>query len=121
MIPLPPYIDKEAWEGFEEMRIMIKRPMTDRARKLILKRLDSIRKAGHCPNESLDQSTEHNWQTVYEPKPLELTQRAGSGDSSAYLAEQRRHALEAAETPPERKAEIAAMLSKAKSAIRRVA
>lgn len=67
-IALPGYIDPEAWAGFEEMRKLIRKPMTDRARKLVVYELDRLKRAGHCPNASLDQSTLHNWADVYAPQ-----------------------------------------------------
>ena len=78
MIPLPGYIDKEAWSGFEEMRRLIKKPLTDRARKLIVYELDRIKRAGHCPNAALDQSTNHCWSDVYPSKEKPIEAKAGS-------------------------------------------
>lgn len=65
---LPDWIDPEAWAGFEEMRRKVKKPLTDRARKIILKKLVEFRSKGHDPTEILDASTEHNWISVFEPK-----------------------------------------------------
>lgn len=72
MIALPGYIDRDAWQGFEDMRIKLKKPLTDRARKLIVYELDRIKQAGHCPNAALDQSTLHDWADVYVPKAKEI-------------------------------------------------
>ena len=70
MIPLPAYINLEAWAGFLEMRKAMPktRPFTDRAATLILYELQRIKDAGHCPNAALDQSTLHGWTDVYAPK-----------------------------------------------------
>ena len=66
MIPLPAYIDPEAWAGFVEMRLEIKnRPFTKRAAALILAELQRIKDAGHDANASLDQSTLRGWADVY--------------------------------------------------------
>ncbi len=65
---LPSWVDREAWDGFVEMRKMEKAPLTPRAIKLILKELYSMRSEGHCPNYALDQSTINNWKSVYPPK-----------------------------------------------------
>jgi hypothetical protein len=91
MIALPKYIDTEAWAGFEEMRKLIKKPMTDRARKQVVYELDRIRKAGHCPNAALIQSEVHCWADVYEPQQKEIKQAATSeADKTArFLAEER--------------------------------
>ena len=89
MIPLPKYIDIEAWEGFELMRKSIKKPLTDRSRKLILYELQRIKDAGHCPTAALDQSTNHCWADVYpsKDKPIEPAMRAEAEKTQQYLAE----------------------------------
>lgn len=94
MIALPGYIDKEAWEGFEEMRKLIKKPMTDRARKLIVFELDRIKRAGHDPNAALDQSTNKCWADVYQPqeKKIDVAPTNDYDKTRAHLEEQERHA-----------------------------
>lgn len=77
MIPLPAWVDQEAWLGFCEMRRKIKKPLTDRAAKLILAELYDIRDAGHCPNAALDQSTLCGYLDVY-PKKDKNIQRVGA-------------------------------------------
>lgn len=66
---LPDWIDAAAWSGFEEMRKKIRKPMTDRARSLVVNELARLRDAGIPPIEVLDQSTRNCWQDVYAPKP----------------------------------------------------
>jgi hypothetical protein len=78
MIALPQYIDREAWEGFESMRKTIKKPLTDRARMLVVYELQRIKDAGHDPNAALDQSTNHCWADVYPPKDKPIEHKAGS-------------------------------------------
>jgi hypothetical protein len=98
MIPLPPYIDPEAWAGFVAMRKSMpkSKPFTDRAAMLILKRLMAFKAAGHDPNASLDQSTMMGWAGVFEPKDEAITTKASSeaDKTAAYLAEQRAHAAQ---------------------------
>jgi hypothetical protein len=89
MIPLPAYINPEAWAGFEEMRKTIKCPLTDRARTIILAKLQKIKDAGHCPNASLDQSTERDWRTVFEPRELEVSIKAPSTSDERIAAEKK--------------------------------
>ncbi len=92
MIALPGYVDREAWQGFEEMRKTIKKPLTDRARKLVVYELDRIKRAGHCPNAALDQSTCHCWADVYQPreKPIEAASSSQADKTQQYLAEHAR-------------------------------
>lgn len=68
MIPLPSWIDPEAWDAFVQMRREIKKPLTHRAAVLILKDLTEIRDKEHCPNAALDQSTVCCWRGVWPAK-----------------------------------------------------
>lgn len=68
MIPLPAYIDPDAWAGFCDMRKACKKPLTLRAAKMILAELQRIKDAGHDANAALDQSTNHCWADVYVPQ-----------------------------------------------------
>lgn len=92
MIGLPQYIDREAWDGFEAMRKTIKKPLTDRSRKLIVYELDRIKRSGHCPNAALDQSTNHCWCDVFVPKekPIEAASSSQAERTQQYLAEHSR-------------------------------
>lgn len=65
---LPDWIPAEWWEAFEEMREKIKRPMTNRAREMIVEKLDAFRKKGYDPIDALKHSVEMGWQGVFEPK-----------------------------------------------------
>lgn len=92
MIPLPTYVDKEAWEGFVTMRRAMpkSKPFTTRAATLILYELQRLKDAGHDPNAALDQSTKHGWADVYEPKEKQITRATKSqvDETMAYLARQ---------------------------------
>ena len=78
MIPLPAYIDPEAWAGFVDMRKAIKKPLTFRAATLVLYELQRIKDAGHDANAALDQSTNHCWADVYVPKVKEIERAAAT-------------------------------------------
>jgi hypothetical protein len=62
---LPPWIDSEAWAGFEEMRRKIRAPLTDRARNGIIKELQKLCPAGGNGAEILDQSTQRGWRGIF--------------------------------------------------------
>lgn len=66
---LPPWIDSEAWAAFEEMRKRLRKPMTPRARELILAKLQAYEARGHDSTAILNNSVVNSWQDVYEPKP----------------------------------------------------
>jgi hypothetical protein len=70
MIPIPAFIDSDAWAGFCEMRRSKgkSRPFTTRAATMILTELYKLRDAGYDPNACLDQSTLHAWDDVYALK-----------------------------------------------------
>jgi hypothetical protein len=65
---LPEWIDREAWKGYEEMRVKIRKPLTDRARVLIVRDLEELCRAGQDAKEVLDVSTKKGWQGVFEVK-----------------------------------------------------
>lgn len=74
---LPDWVPADAWSGFEEMRNLIRKPMTDRARTGIIDKLQKLRGP---PGAILDQSTCNNWQDVYELKD-KGNERAGSNSN----------------------------------------
>ena len=65
---LPDWVNREAWDGFVEMRKKIKKPLTDRAMNLALKDLEKLRLEGHNPIEVLNQSTKNCWQGLFPIK-----------------------------------------------------
>ncbi len=63
---LPDWIGADSWQGYEEMRKRIRKPMTDRARKLAIADLENLRSHGEDPAAVLDQSTMNGWQGLFE-------------------------------------------------------
>lgn len=59
---LPPTIPAETWAAFEEHRNRLRKPMTDRARALIVGKIDKL---GQDPVELLEQSIRKGWQDVF--------------------------------------------------------
>lgn len=113
MIPLPAYINQEAWQGFVDMRKAMGRskPFTTRAAVLILYELQRLKDAGHDPNTALDQSTLRGWADVYPPKdkPIEHIKSRAS-ETRVYLNrldEQRAAALSASSQDAARVAKLA--------------
>lgn len=62
---LPAIISAETWANFEEHRKKLRKPMTDKARDLIVK---EIMKLGQDPDELLEQSIRKGWQDVFPLK-----------------------------------------------------
>lgn len=67
-VSLPDWLSPEAWQGFREMRVKIKKPMTARAERMAVSKLAGFREKGHDPTEILNQSTFNDYQDLYEPK-----------------------------------------------------
>jgi hypothetical protein len=65
---LPANIPSEAWEGFEEMRRRIGKPLTDYARSLAVKRLDALAEDGWPPGDVLNHCTMNSYQGIFPPK-----------------------------------------------------
>lgn len=64
---LPDWVPADAWDGYVAMRK--KKPMTDRARDLVIAELSRLRDQGHDVGAILDKSVKNNWTDVYAPKP----------------------------------------------------
>lgn len=60
----------EALEAFEEMRKKIKRPLTDRARNMLMKKLEGFSKDVATQIRILNQSTMNCWLDIYQLKEL---------------------------------------------------
>jgi hypothetical protein len=67
-----------AFEDFMEMRKKIKKPLTDKARQLILKRLNELSVNEETQIAILNQSTMNCWQGVFELKTVPQKQQLNS-------------------------------------------
>ena len=66
---IPDWLDNEVWSAFKKHRSKLRKPMTERAEFLVMKKLDEARvEHGLDPNTLLDEAIEKGWLTVY-PKP----------------------------------------------------
>lgn len=65
---LPEWVPSDAWDGYIQARKQMRKPMTDRAKKLLLGELTKLREQGHDPANLLDTATAKNWLSVYPPK-----------------------------------------------------
>lgn len=64
---LPDWIDPMVWQEFERMRTRLRKPLTEYAKTLIVRKLEAAR--SYCdPNECLNESIERDWLTVYPKK-----------------------------------------------------
>jgi hypothetical protein len=65
---LPDWIPIDAWNGWVEMRMIRKKPLTDRAYNQAISKLDKLRAKGQDITEVLDRSTMNSWTDLYEIK-----------------------------------------------------
>jgi hypothetical protein len=65
---IPDWIPAEIWADFKEFRIRKKAPLTARAIKGIVTKLESLRLSGNDPESVLEQSIVNGWAGVFEIK-----------------------------------------------------
>lgn len=75
---IPEFINPEIWKDFEAMRKQVKRPMSERAKKLIVSKLQKL--GEDKANEILEQSIVNCWQDVY---PLKVDKKGEREDEYA--------------------------------------
>ena len=75
---IPSFINPEIWKDFEAMRKQIRKPMSERAKKLIVARLQKF--GEDKANEILEQSIVNCWQDVY---PLKVDKKGEREDEYA--------------------------------------
>ena len=65
---LPDWIQPDTWKAYEEIRKKIRKPMTERARDLIIKKLLEMKQAGQDANAVLEQSVMSSWPGIFPIK-----------------------------------------------------
>lgn len=65
---LPRWLDEEIWNEFIEHRKEIRKPMTDRAQRMMLRKLTRMVEAGMDANQCIEESILNGWQNVYPCK-----------------------------------------------------
>jgi hypothetical protein len=71
---LPPWLPIDAWNGFADARKAARKPMTDHAKKLAIRKLDELRQEGSDPRDVLEQSVLRGWQGLFA---VEADRRSG--------------------------------------------
>jgi hypothetical protein len=66
---LPPWVDAEAWSGFENARKAMRKPLTAQAQRLAIGELQRLRDAGQDPTRVLQQSTFRGWAGLFPVRP----------------------------------------------------
>jgi rRNA-processing protein FCF1 len=62
---LPEYLSTDVWDAFEDSRKKQRAPLTDFARKRVLKKLDDIHRSGYVADEVLAEAVERGWRSVF--------------------------------------------------------
>lgn len=66
--PLPDWLPLEDWEDFLSMRKAKKKPVTEKASEIILKKLEHFKSEGYSVSEILQNSIINSWTGVFEPR-----------------------------------------------------
>ncbi len=65
---LPDWIPAKTWADFEEMRRKIRRPLTDAAKVVNVRKIDELRGKGYDPVAVLEEAIANSWTGIWEPK-----------------------------------------------------
>jgi len=61
----PEWLNETAWNAFMEMRVKIRKPLTEYAKTLIVNKLLKFQEQGYDPIEVLNKATESSWQGIF--------------------------------------------------------
>jgi hypothetical protein len=67
-VDIPEYIDNQTWLDFLDMRKKIKKPPTDSAKEILIKKLIEYHDKGEDVNKILEQSIVNCWQGLFPLK-----------------------------------------------------
>ena len=73
----------ETWEEFRIHRKKIKKPMTEYAEKLMIKKLTRFQSQGHDPNQLLQETIMNGWQGIVDPNKKQSQTKYLSADERA--------------------------------------
>jgi len=81
---LPAWMPLEAWEAFLAMRVKIKKPATDYAQRLLVKKLAQFVADGHDPLVVLERSITNGWQDLYAPQGAQRQQSSSAAPAGGW-------------------------------------
>lgn len=81
---LPAWMPLEAWEAFLAMRVKIKKPATEYAQRLLVKKLAQFVADGHDPLVVLERSITQGWQDLYAPQGSQRQQAGGIAPAAGW-------------------------------------
>jgi uncharacterized protein YdaU (DUF1376 family) len=89
---LPVWVPEKAWHEFVAMRKDLRKPMTPRAKELMIAKLEKFLNKGHDPEKILNRSIALSYTDIYEPESENGTnQRKQSGRVSPQAARDERN------------------------------
>lgn len=90
-IPLPEWLDLEAWQAFCKHRGA---KFTERAKELTIRKLEKWHAVGHDTTEILNTSVMNNWSGIFEPKGAKNVgiSKNGKQNGHAFLGAYAQHA-----------------------------
>ena len=62
---IPEWIPKDLWADFKEFRVRIKAPLTDRATKNLILKLESLKKEGQDPVACINEAITRGWRGIF--------------------------------------------------------
>jgi hypothetical protein len=65
---LPEWVPQPAWDDFLDMRISLGAKPTEKAKALLVRRLEKLKDSGQNPQDVLEQSIERSWRGVFPLK-----------------------------------------------------
>ena len=68
MLVLPEWLPLDQWRAYCEMRLRMKKPLTNWAKGLAIAKLERLKEEGHHPAAVLAQSAFHGWQGLFPVK-----------------------------------------------------
>ena len=67
-LPLPDWLPKQDGNDYLDMRELKNKYPTDRAKQMVITKLDKLKKQRHCPSKVLQKSIVNNWTDVFATK-----------------------------------------------------
>ncbi|MDE3023639.1 MAG: hypothetical protein KGI54_17635 [Pseudomonadota bacterium] len=89
-ILLPDWIPEQAWQAYLEMRVKIRKPITENAILIAIAHLDKFRQQGIKPEDVLNQSVLNSWTGLFEPSNKNGNRNKGRYDPMETIKRQQR-------------------------------
>ena len=86
VLDIPSYIPEDLLLDFFQHRKNLKKPMTDRAKELLISKIINLYNDGNDPTKLLETAIERGWQTVYETKETSGRKQNAENWNSGYSA-----------------------------------